>query len=202
MSSPRSIVLASRSPRRLELLQEAGWAVTVEVPHVDDGQLDCGESNPEDWVAALAWLKARGTTSLLAARNESTACTVLGADTICVLQGRIIGQPVDRDDARAMLESFVDVTHEVMTGACLIDWPEQTRRIFVDTAHVHWGSLPPGAIDAYLEGDSWKGKAGAYNLADRLADGWPIECMGDQATVMGLPMQRLAGILGESVARS
>lgn len=202
MSSPRPIVLASRSPRRLELLQEAGWAVSVEVPHVDDGLLDCGESVPVDWVAALAWLKARGTTSLLAARNEPSACTVLGADTICVLQGRIIGQPVDRVDARAMLESFVGVTHEVMTGVCLIDWPEQTRRILVETAHVRMGDLAPEAIDAYLEGDAWRGKAGGYNLADRLADGWPIKCTGDQATVMGLPMQRLSELLGDSVVRA
>ena len=202
MSSPRPIVLASRSPRRLELLKEAGWSVSVEVPEVDDGLLDCGSSVPADWVAALAWLKARGTVSLLERRNEHMECTILGADTICVLDDRIIGQPSDRDHARSMLESFVGITHEVLTGVCLIDWPEQTRRILVDVSRVSWGDVDPASIDSYLDGEAWRGKAGAYNLADRIADGWPIRCAGDQTTVMGLPMRLLNEVLGDSVART
>ena len=185
-------MLASRSPRRRQLLEEAHWPVRIEVPDVDDGLLDCGETPADEWVSALAVFKATATALMLEERGDHKPCTILGADTVCVLEGRIIGQPPDRDAARAMLESFVGVPHDVITGVCLIDHPDGARTVFVDRAVVRWGMLDRDALDGYLDTEQWRGKAGAYNLADRVAEGWPIECEGDPTTVMGLPMRRLA----------
>ena len=195
MSAPMPIVLASRSPRRRQLLEEADWPVRIEVPEVDDGLLDCGDTPADDWVSALAVFKATATSIMLEERGDREPCTILGADTVCVLDGRVIGQPSDRAAARCMLESFVGVPHDVLTGVCLIDHPRGVRTVFVDRSVVRWGTLDPAQIEAYLDTGQWRGKAGAYNLADRVADGWPIECQGDPTTVMGLPMRRLTEAL-------
>ena len=192
MTPTPPIVLASRSPRRRQLLEEARWPVRIEVPDVDDGLLDCGETPADEWVSALAVFKATATAIMLEQRADSEPCTILGADTVCVLEGRIIGQPATRDAARAMLESFVGIPHDVLTGVCLLDYPGGARSVFVDRAVVSWGMIDHDALEAYLDTEQWRGKAGAYNLADRVADGWPIECQGDPTTVMGLPMRRLA----------
>ncbi len=196
MSNPVPIVLASRSPRRRQLLEEADWPVRIEVPDVDDGLLDCGDTPADEWVSALAVFKATAATRMLEERGDRGPCLVLGADTVCVLDGRIIGQPPDREAARATLESFVGVPHDVLTGVCLIEHPGGARTVFVDRAVVRWGSIDSAQIEAYLDTEQWRGKAGAYNLADRVADGWPIECEGDPTTVMGLPMRRLTEALG------
>ena len=196
MTMAGPIVLASRSPRRRQLLEEARWPVRIEVPDVDDGLLDCGETPADEWVSALAVFKATATAIMLEERGDLEPCTILGADTVCVLDGSVIGQPPDRAAARAMLESFVGVPHDVLTGVCLIDHPGGERTVFVDRSVVRWGTLDSDVIEAYLDTEQWRGKAGAYNLADRVADGWPIECEGDPTTVMGLPMRRLAHHLG------
>lgn len=197
MTRSRPIVLASRSPRRLQLLQQAGWMVTVEVPSIDDGVLHAGDSTPEEWVEALAWMKTRAVADARVERGDDTACTILGADTVCVLGDLILGQPDDCDEARSMLQSFIGRAHDVMTGICLFAYPEGTRRMFFDCAEVIWGEVSQEAIETYLDGNGWRGKAGAYNLEDRLEDGWPIQCLGDPTTVMGLPMQRLKMMFSE-----
>lgn len=194
MNWPAPILLASRSPRRAMLLQREGWSVQIEAPSVDDGQLHSGDVEPAEWVEAMAWLKAR---AVAAARTEETPCTIIGADTICVLDGQILGQPADEAAARMMLESFVGRAHDVLTGVCLYAFPEGRRSLFVDQAEVTWGALEPAAIEAYLAGGTWRGKAGAYNLEDRVEDGWPIQWEGDPTTIMGLPMERLRALLGD-----
>jgi len=194
------LILASTSPRRQSLLEESTWQVEVMPPSIDDGCLSPGQASPEEWVEALAWLKARSVLDLLQeSRHPKEACTVLGADTICLDGGRLLGQPVDEADARAMLQGFMDGSHDVLTGACLVAFPEGHRLIFHDRASVRWGTVPGGNVDEYIASGSWQGKAGGYNLIERIDAGWPIECEGDPATVMGLPMRRLQEMLGTGV---
>lgn len=185
----QGLLLASRSPRRRKLLVEAGIPHDAADPGVDDGPLSAGGVYPAQWAAALAYLKA-------AAGRDRTghAGPVLGADTVCVLDGSILGQPRDISEARWMLESFRGRSHEVITGAAVIGL-DGSRTVLADSATVRFGLLGAGELEAYLAGSGWDGKAGGYNLEDRIAAGWPIEFDGDPGTIMGLPMRRLAPLL-------
>jgi septum formation protein len=182
--------LASRSPRRRSLLAEAGFAVQVRPAEIDDGTLVRGAVTPPEWVMALAYLKARWVADALA--GDGAEGIVLGADTMCVHGDRMLGQPADAAAARTMLCAFRDTVHETMTGVCLLRLDDRRRWLLVDRARVSVGHVGDEAIDAYVESGQWRGKAGGYNLAERQAAGWPIECAGDPATVMGLPIRRLA----------
>lgn len=205
------LLLASRSPRRREMLAHAGIAVIAEHPGFDDSVLEGGgvggravgvSGCPEHWVAALAYLKARAGADLARVRDVEWA---LGADTACVLrsEGRVmtIGTPRDVDEARSMLRAMLprpgeaEKRHDVLTGAAMVHARDSRRIIFVDTAQVCMGAVDDAALEAYLASGQWAGKAGAYNLADRQAAGWPLSVEGDPATVMGLPMRRLVPLM-------
>jgi septum formation protein len=182
-----AVFLASRSPRRRRLLEQAGLPHTAADPGLDDGELSPGEATPAMWVAALAYLKA------VAGRERAGhRGLVLGADTVCVLDGRILGQPRDRDEAGTMLRSLEGRSHEVLTGVALLTGKDAgERQLFVDRAAVRMGILGTARIEEYLNSGGWEGKAGAYNLEDRLHAGWPIEFDGDPGTIMGLPIRKL-----------
>jgi septum formation protein len=84
--------------------------------------------------------------------------------------------------------------HQTITGVCVLD--QGGRRLLLsDIATVELGSLSVGALDQYLDSGEWMGKAGGYNLIDRIEDGWPLACLDDPTTVMGLPIRRLLPIL-------
>lgn len=185
-----SLLLASRSPRRRLLLEQAGIQHTADDPGIDDGGLVPGSVEPSHWVAALAYLKAAAGLALCPGHHGP----VLGADTVCIVEGRILGQPRDEADAERMLLSFENRTHDVATGVAILIQDNNRiirRQIFADRASVRVGALGPSRITEYLETGRWRGKAGAYNLEERLAAGWPIEVQGDPTTVVGLPMRRL-----------
>jgi len=191
------LVLASRSPRRRELLHSAGIAHEVVDAGIDDGDLRPGrQAAPESWVAALGYLKARAGAEAWAASRGDASAVVLGADTVCVAGGELLGQPSDGDDAERMLRALSGVTHRVLTGVALVESRTGQRCVFVDAARVTLGPLDEGVVTSYLESGAWSGKAGAYNLSDRLDAGWPITYEGDPSTIMGLPMRRLTDELG------
>jgi len=195
------LVLASRSPRRRALLAERGIDHDAVEPPLDDGELTPGAGcSPSHWVASLAYLKARATLDELEGELESGA-VVLGADTVCVVGRKVVGQPRDEAEAREMIGSLGGARHWVLTGVALLGVSDRSRRLIVDRADVEVGDLEPEQIDRYVASGAWEGKAGGYNLADRIEAGWPIRFMGDPSTVMGLPMGRLASWIGP-VARS
>lgn len=187
-SSLPLVVLASASARRRSLLQDAGIAHTVRPATIDDGTLTPPpEIDPAAWVASLAFLKARSSLDL--AREPSSV--VLGADTVCVHQGEIIGQPRDRAHARATIERMMNDTHEVLTGVAILSTSSEHREVFVDRSVVRVGPIPSDQIEAYLDSGQWEGKAGAYNITERRAAGWPIDFQGDEHSIVGLPMARV-----------
>jgi len=186
--------LASRSPRRRQLLQEHGIKPRVIEPYLDDGSLIRGHVSIEQWTAALAYLKAESVVETVGEQIGSEpklSHLIIGADTLVESDGRIIGQPKNVDHAREIITQLRDSSHTVTTGVAILDMASGNRTFLTDIASVTVGSIDEAEIDHYLESGLWKGKAGAYNLQDRIDAGWPIEYEGDPATIMGLPIRKL-----------
>lgn len=188
-----TLVLASVSPRRRRLLAEAGFACEALKPGIDDGQLAPPAGlPPHSWTAALAHLKAQAARRL-AGVDAGQRTLLISADTVVVKSGAIIGQARDQADAQRILRTLSDGEHQVISGVALL--LGERRMLFTDTAEVTVGHLSDELIQPYLEGGQWRGKAGAYNLLERIDAGWPISYTGDPTTIMGLPMRRLTPIL-------
>lgn len=182
--------LASRSPRRRQMLEEAGLAHEAGHPGFEDGDLRPGQVTPGQWVAALAYLKAA------AGREHAIdGRMVLGADTAIVKDGALIGTPRDAAEASSILHRLSNGQHKVLTGVSLIS-PCGRRLLFVDSATVFMGEIGEERIREYVASGQWQGKAGGYNLRERIAAGWPIHFEGDPTTIMGLPMRALVTRLG------
>lgn len=197
--SARRLWLASSSPRRRLLLEEAGFRFEILPARVDDAQLRIPKGvTPEQWTASLAVLKARAAAERLP--QPARDGVVLAADTTVVKNDAVIGQPADEADARRILALLSDGSHDVVTGVAILCGDR--RRAFADTARVTVGPLEQGVVERYVKSGLWRGKAGAYNLAERLDDGWPISYEGDPGTIMGLPMRRLAPMLREMLDRA
>jgi septum formation protein len=199
MNDPRPLLLlASRSPRRAALLSSFGWAFEHVASGVDDSRMECPPgADPAAWVASLALLKARSA-AVREARLDR-GWLVLGADTTCVARDadgteRTLGTPHDAAEARAILRALLDATepHRVLTGVALVS-PAGHAAVFVDEARVRLGPVDAEAVDDYVASGGWAGKAGAYNLFERRDAGWPVRVVGDETTVVGLPMDRLPG---------
>ena len=173
------LILASRSPRRAELLTRAGYEFTVEPADVDESVIP-GEL-PADYVLRVARAKARA----VAARCRESGSTVLAADTTVVVDGEILGKPVDRHDASAMLKRLAGVVHEVLTGVVVVAGDRELTEVV--RTRVHLLPLSPDEIAWYVESGEPEGKAGAYAIQDRAARfvDW-IE--GSWSNVVGLPV--------------
>jgi len=191
------LILGSRSPRRAQLLREAGYAFEQQTPPFDDTGHRPLAAPPGDQAIMLATEKARSL-RLVAAPEAVLLC----ADTLCVdAAGQTLGKPASRDEARNMIRSFVNRDHIVATGVALSDLTCRLHT-FADAATVRFGAVTDAQIEAYLNTGAWADKAGGYNLFDRQAEGWPITVIGDPTTVVGLPMRRLTPLLAELVGAS
>jgi len=186
------LILASQSPRRAQLLAEAGGVFEQRSPPFADPEQPPSHlrgHEAEAYAAALAKQKANS----MADATDGPAL-ILAADTICVdHEGGLVGKPRDRAHAREMVRSFIASQHRVITGVALLrvgDGPSKVAS-FADVAVVRFGAIDDAQLDAYVGTDDWRGKAGGYNLFDRRGAGWPIEVVGDPTTVVGLPMARL-----------
>jgi len=189
------LLLASSSPRRRLLLEQAGISFEHADPAIDDSTLLAGEVTPEQWVASLAFLKASAGIERLPDPAPGDHYVVLGADTLLVQDGKLIGQPRDADHAAEIIHTLANNTHQVHTGVALLNPRRGDRHMLVDTATVNFGDIPGRGINTYINSGQWRGKAGAYNLHERLDAGWPITYSGDPTTIVGLPMTRLVPLL-------
>lgn len=182
------LVLASASPRRQELLRNAGIQFTVQPTHVDE-QPQPGES-PRDCAERLAREKA------LAGFLQHPDKPVLGADTIVVVSNEILGKPRDQADAMHMLRLLSGRTHQVITGVCLMGPPQRTGKKklgtgFEDTRSettlVTMTTLTEDDIRSYVASREPADKAGAYAIQGR-ASRWIPRIDGDYFNVVGLPV--------------
>lgn len=187
MRSDLPLVLASQSPRRRALLEQAGYQFQVIEPHE---QAECGvctQTPPDQLVARLAWRKAADV-----ARQVPNGI-VIGCDTVAECRGRILGKPVDEDHAREMLKLLRGQKHRVYSGLCLWEKPADQVRVEVDITTLKMQPLSDDDIEAYLETGGWEGKAGAFGYQDGLP--WLTVLAGSESNVVGLPLELLEKML-------
>lgn len=183
------LILASRSPRRRELLARAGYRFQVCPPSetAEDGSSD-GESAAR-LVARLAKQKAADVASRV------PQGLIVGCDTVAECNGQILGKPSDRFDARRMLQTLRGQKHRVLSGLCLWQQPSGRASVRVDVTTLLMDPITNSQLDDYLAGGDWIGKAGAFGYQDRL--GWIHVVRGSESNVVGLPMELLAEMLAE-----
>ena len=177
------LILASNSPRRAEILRDAGIPFTVLSSAVDETPLP-GET-PSDLVRRLAGGKAE----LVAARAIGPAI-VIAADTVVSLEGAILGKPRTSEDARQMLERLSGRTHSVITGVALIRLPDVERREFTEMTQVHFSALSNDEIVRYLSSGEPFDKAGSYAIQG-VGGRFIPRIDGCYFNVVGLPLARL-----------
>jgi len=193
----RGVYLASRSPRRRELLAQIGVRFHLllfrsrpgEDPDVDERPL--GNEAPDSYVERLARAKADAGWRRMVQRNLPHA-PVLAADTTVALEGRIYGKPADRDEAAEMLAQLAGRTHEVLTAVALKqdDWLESA----LSRSAVRFKTLSAREIEQYLASGEADDKAGAYAIQGRAAR-FIVELRGSYSGVMGLPLYETAELL-------
>jgi septum formation protein len=188
------LILASSSPRRKQLLAEAGYRFTVIAPHPSAECGVCSGETPPEMVARLAYQKAGD----VAGRIDHGL--VLGCDTVAECAGQILGKPAGERHARQMLELLSGRTHHVYSGLCLWRVPGDEPLVEVDRTTLLMRELSPQEIDSYLASGLWEGKAGAFGLQDRL--GWLEILEGSESNVVGLPLERLADMLRRYPSRA
>jgi septum formation protein len=183
MRLTKPLVLASRSPRRRQLLGQIGLTPRV-VPCDIPEDIDPSQS-PEENARTLALKKA----GVVAAEFDDAL--VLGADTIVVLDGVMLGKPADRKDAVRMLETLSGRTHTVITGFALLDRPSGRSYAGTESTKVTFRTLPRSEIDEYVAGGSPMDKAGAYGIQDDYGAVFVTRIEGCFYNVVGLPLSRV-----------
>ncbi len=183
------LILASTSPRRSELMSRAGYEFEVVAPEADE-DLAGAEGTAEEIALRLAELKARSVAGAM------TSGIVIGADTIVVLDGEIIGKPDGRDDARSILGRLSDSTHQVVTGLAVIDASSGAIFERVVSTEIVMDAMSDDDIDGYVNSGESDGKAGAYAIQET-GDRFVREVRGSFSNVVGLPMEALAETLDE-----
>jgi septum formation protein len=173
------LTLASRSPRRAEILTAVGWPFQAIAADIDETILS-GE-DAVTYVQRLARTKAE----TIAARVNSGV--ILGADTTVVVDDEILGQPRDDEDARRMLRLLSGRWHEVVTGVALARVGAEVR-VGYQTTRVRFAELSPAEIDWYVSSGEPQGKAGAYGIQGKAAL-FITEIQGDYFNVVGLPVR-------------
>lgn len=188
LPTDESLVLASGSPRRSELLAAAGYDYSVIVASDEAECGMCSRETAPQMVARYAFRKAAD----VAAKLDQGL--VVAADTVASCVGQILGKPHDRDHAAAMLQTLSGRRHDVYTGICV--WSVKQNRCVVDVVRteLQMQSLTPEMLDQYLDTQLWEGKAGAFGFQD--GNDWiQILNRGSESNVVGLPMERFAELL-------
>jgi septum formation protein len=188
VSSPAgALVLASASPRRLELLRQVG----IEPDRVDPADIDetpLRDETPRRLVARLALGKAQA----VAARHP--AAHVLAADTIVAVGRRILGKPEHEADARRMLTLLSGRPHKVLTGVAVIAPGGRTASRVVES-RITFKRITDRELDAFIAGGDWTDASGGYKI-HRLAGAFVTDISGSYTSVVGLPLYETLNLLG------
>ncbi len=191
------LILASGSPQRRRLLDEAGYRFEVLVPSAKAECGVCSKESPGELVARLAYQKAADAAEQIRQTN-APGDVIVGCDTVAECMGRILGKPSNRDHARQMLTLLSGREQRVYSGLCL--WPLASGQAQVQVARttLRMDLLTEREIEEYLASGLWEGKAGAFGYQDRV--GWLRIEEGSESNVIGLPLELLAEMLAKLAA--
>lgn len=182
MKSAKSIILASASPRRKEILSDLGVKYNVHPADIDEGKISA--STPKTLVKKLAVSKAE---CVLADYKDSI---VIGADTIVVYRGKVYGKPHDRQNAFDMISTLNGRWHTVYTGVCVVS--NERKIAFKVRSRVKFNKLTEEQIYAYIDECEPYDKAGAYGIQDaRIVEKYK----GSYTNIVGFPKEKLAKVL-------
>ena len=187
--SPKTepLILASQSPRRRQLLEQAGYDFEVFAPSdTAEDEARAGE-HPADLVVRLAFQKAA---DVVRRRGEGL---ILACDTVADCNGQILGKPSNAEHAAFMLRAMRGSKHFVRSGVCLWERPTNRKLVEVDSTTLVMDPIADEWIEDYVQTDQWIGKAGAFGYQDGLD--WVHVTQGSESNVVGLPMERLASML-------
>jgi septum formation protein len=178
------IILASQSPRRQQLLREAGFTNFVVKP------MDVDETAPpqypaEKLAAYLAEIKAEAARPLLGIEGD----IILASDTTVVLNKKLYEKPLDIEDARRILRDLSGNMHEVITGVCLLS--KMKKRVFSDISKVYFDTLSEVEIDFYIDKYKPFDKAGAYGVQEWIGHCKIRKIVGSYENIMGLPTYKV-----------
>lgn len=175
------LILASRSPRRAEILRAAGWHFEAVAADIDESA-QVGED-------AISYVNRLALTKAQTVAGKMAEGLVLGADTTVLVYGEMLGQPLDDEDARRMLKLLSGKWHEVLTGVALIR-VGAAAQAFVDheTTRVRFAEMSDEEVDWYVSTGEPRGKAGAYGIQGPAAL-FVEEIAGDYFNIVGLPMR-------------
>ncbi|MCE5184574.1 MAG: Maf family protein [Planctomycetaceae bacterium] len=181
-------ILASASPRRKQLLIQAGYIFDIVPSTVDESAFDSQNVTPEQYARRLALAKAQDVAVLF------SNAPVVGSDTVVDLDGEIIGKPEDAAHAELITRKLFSKPHKVISGLAVI-WIEKNVEIVrADTTVVYPRKLTEPQIAEHIRQGDWQGKAGAYGIQET-GDEFVDHIEGSFTNVMGLPMELLEHLL-------
>lgn len=187
------IILASASPRRLEIFNKNGYDVTVMPAEVEENIPE--GIRPQDAVLFLALKKALSIEERLKAEGRDAPARIVAADTV-VWKDEILGKPEDEADARRMLTLLNGETHQVYTGTAVIDYKGGLRTVFYDCTDVEFVRYTDDDIEAYIRSGEPMDKAGAYAIQGGFAP-YIREFRGSYLNVVGFPWEKYETIVIE-----
>ena len=183
----KKIILASASPRRAEILKMAGIEFDVRASNIEE------IVNPK--LTPLEIVKDIAAQKTLAIHNPNDESITLGADTIVVLEGHILGKPKNLEEAKLTLRKLSERVHEVITGVAIFKGEE--KHVFAESTKVYFNHLSDEQIDYYIKNDRPLDKAGSYAIQEYIGAVGIEKIDGDYYNVVGLPIQRLVSCLSE-----
>src|SRR4030042_142302 len=185
---PAPVILASASPRRRQLMSDAGYEFTVVLPEVDESTFAAEKADPVEYAKRLALAKAKS----VAQKHPDSV--VIGADTIVDFQGRIIGKAADAKEAEQITGKLFSAPHKVITGVAIVRLSDGTELVRSDSTTVYPRKMTPGQIADHVKGGSWRDKAGAYAIQET-GDELVEKTEGSLTNAMGLPIELLESLL-------
>ena len=192
VDSPAVLILASASPRRLALLEQVGLRPDVLCP-VDIDETPRRRETPRDYVRRMALEKLEAAKAMPLVKEIPGQRDLLTADTVVAVGRRILGKTDDMEQARDYLKLLSGRSHRVLTAVCLLTPEGRLRSRLVDTK-VRFKRLSRAEMEAYLQSDEWRGKAGAYAIQG-LAAAFVRHLNGSYASVVGLPVHEVVQML-------
>jgi septum formation protein len=216
------MILASRSSRRRQLLDEAGYQYEIIIPSSEDESGLCSKCSPAEMVAQIAFHKARDVAQQIVARDKDFVTNwglaseldpshptpeqadalnsmpnflILACDTLAELDGQVLGKPDNMDHARRMLTMLRGREHRVLSGICLWNIPAGEPDLRVAVTRLRMDDISDADLEEYLETGKWEGKAGSFGYQDGWD--WLHVLEGSESNVVGLPMEMLKEMLAK-----